>query len=150
MNVKVYTDGACKGNPGPGGWAFLIVVDEELLEADKGGDADTTNNKMELQGVIEGLKAAYKLLGEGEDSITVVSASKYIVDAFEKGWLAKWCTNGWKTGQKKPVRNKDQWEQLLNLVRQHKVQWEWVHGHRGNAFNEIADQLAVEAKNSVS
>jgi len=138
MNSKMltlYTDGACKGNPGPGGWGALLrygEVEKELW----GGEEATTNNRMELQAVIEGLSALTR-----PSSITIVTDSQYVKNGMTQ-WIHNWKRNGWKTAARKPVKNADLWQQLDELVQTHDVHWEWVKGHSGHPENERADQLA--------
>lgn len=137
--VTIYTDGACSGNPGPGGFAAILVAGPHRKEIVK-GFRRTTNNRMELLAVIEGLKSL-----KSRSKVTIWSDSKYVVDAVEKGWARSWRRNGWRKGDKKPALNPDLWEQLLNLLDQHQVRFEWVRGHDGHDENERADQLAVAA-----
>jgi ribonuclease HI len=134
--VILTTDGACIGNPGPGGWAALLKFKskEKMLS---GNEAETTNNRMELLAVIEGLQALKRRC-----HVTVVTDSQYVMKAFKEGWLEKWERNGWKTADKKPVKNQDLWESLLTLEGQHDVHWEWVKGHSGHPDNERVDQEA--------
>ena len=133
--VMLYTDGACKGNPGPGGWGALLRYrgrEKELW----GGEPDTTNNRMELQAVIQGLEALTR-----PAAVTVVTDSQYVKNGMNQ-WIHNWKRNGWKTAAKKPVKNADLWQQLDALVQQHDVDWEWVKGHSGHTENERADELA--------
>lgn len=135
--IKLYTDGACSGNPGPGGWGAVLRYDEQEKEL-CGGEKHTTNNRMELTAVIEGL-AALKEPCEVE----VISDSKYVVDAVEKGWARSWQRNGWKKADKKPALNSDLWQRLLDLLNVHKVSFTWIKGHAGHPENERCDFLAV-------
>ena len=141
--VDLFTDGACRGNPGPGGWGLILRYDATEKEL-AGGEKDTTNNRMELTAVIRGLEALNKPC-----RLTVHTDSRYIVDAFEKGWLDNWIARGWRRaatkGQGKPVLNVDLWQRLLELINKHQVQFEWVRGHSGHLENERADKLAVGA-----
>lgn len=133
--VTLYTDGACKGNPGPGGWGALLIykgVEKELF----GGELDTTNNRMELLGAINGLAALKR-----QCQVQLYTDSKYVMQGIEE-WLANWKARGWKTASKQPVKNVDLWQRLDALVQQHKVTWHWVKGHAGHQGNERADQLA--------
>ena len=135
-HVDIYTDGACRGNPGKGGWGAILVyggVEKEL----SGGEAMTTNNRMELSAVIAALRA----LRESCD-ITLTSDSKYVIDAITKGWVYAWKKNGWKTAQKKPVKNEDLWKEMDALLPRFEIQWHWVKGHAGDPGNEKADELA--------
>ncbi|MCH7529165.1 MAG: ribonuclease HI [Candidatus Marinimicrobia bacterium] len=141
--VDLFTDGACRGNPGPGGWGLILRFDGREKEL-AGGEKDTTNNRMELTAVIRGLEAL-----KTPCRLTVHTDSRYIVDAFEKGWLDNWIARGWRRaatkGQGKPVLNVDLWQRLLELIDKHQVQFEWVRGHAGHPENERADRLAVGA-----
>ena len=135
-----YTDGACSGNPGPGGWGALLVAkdgDTVLKERElKGGEADTTNNRMELTAAIEALTSLTR-----RTTITIVTDSSYVKDGLTK-WIHGWKRNGWKTAAKKPVKNEDLWRALDDAVAEHDVSWEWVKGHAGHEENERADKLA--------
>lgn len=133
--VHIYTDGACKGNPGPGGWGALLQYKGRELEL-FGGEDNTTNNRMELQAVIEGLSALKR-----RSQVLLVTDSKYVMQGMQQ-WLAGWKKRGWKTASKQPVKNQDLWQQLDALVQQHDVQWQWVAGHTGHPGNERADDLA--------
>lgn len=133
--MNLYTDGACKGNPGPGGWGTLMRykgVEKELY----GGEADTTNNRMELTAVIKGLEALNRAC-----AVRIVTDSQYVKQGITQ-WIKRWRCNGWRTADKKPVKNRDLWEQLDALLERHQVEWKWVKGHAGHAENERADQLA--------
>lgn len=136
--VMIYTDGACSGNPGAGGYACILVygkTEKELC----GGESGTTNNRMELTAIIEGLSA----LREPCD-VTVTSDSKYVIDAINLGWARSWQRNGWRKADKKPALNVDLWEKLLPLLDTHSVTFEWIKGHDGHPYNERCDRLAVE------
>jgi ribonuclease HI len=137
--ITLYTDGACSGNPGPGGWAAILSYNGTEKEL-SGGFGHTTNNRMELMGVIAGL-ASLKEPCE----VTVVSDSKYVVDAMRNGWAAKWRANGWKRNRKDPALNPDLWQRLLDLCAHHRVKFQWVNGHAGHPENERCDCLAVAA-----
>ncbi len=134
--VTIYTDGACSGNPGPGGWGALLMDDEKTMEI-KGGKADTTNNQMELMAAIKAIK---KLRLPSRDVI-IRTDSTYVRDGITK-WMPNWKANGWKTANKKPVKNRDLWIQLDELAQRHNVSWQWVKGHSGNEGNNRADVLA--------
>lgn len=134
--IEVYTDGACSGNPGPGGWGATIKLEEETVEI-YGGENNTTNNRMELKAVISALAYLKK-----KRDIILFTDSKYVMKGIQE-WIKKWKTNNWKTSQKKTVKNKDLWVELDSLTNKHSIQWEWVKGHSGNYGNEIADRLAV-------
>ncbi len=138
--VEIYTDGACSGNPGPGGWGTLLMFDGRTKEL-AGYEEQTTNNRMEIQAVIEGLQALKEPC-----SVKIYSDSAYVVNTFKQGWLEGWKRNGWKRGPKKnqPVQNEDQWRILDLLVQKHNVEFIKVKGHSGNEFNEVVDRLAVE------
>ena len=141
-HVDIYTDGACSGNPGPGGWAAIIMFvksDGEIIEKElSGGVPDTTNNRMELTAVI----SAFEALREA-CAVTVYTDSKYIVDAVNLGWAKKWQKNNWVKPDKAPAMNPDLWEKLLLLLDLHEVELKWVRGHNGNPYNERCDKLAV-------
>lgn len=138
--VEVYTDGACSGNPGPGGWAAILKHGRHEKEI-AGFVPETTNNRMELTAAIEALKGLKRPC-----EVIIHSDSAYLVDSFRKGWLAGWKRNGWKRGPNKrdPVLNVDLWQELDALVSRHQVKWEKVTGHAGHVFNERVDRLAVE------
>lgn len=136
-NVEIYTDGACSGNPGPGGWGAVLIyngVEKQL----SGSEKETTNNRMELSAVITALKALREPC-----NVTLTTDSKYVCDAINKGWLNSWQKNNWKKADKKPVLNIDLWQELLPLLDKHRVEFIWVKGHNGHKYNEICDKLAV-------
>ncbi len=135
--VFMFTDGACSGNPGPGGWGTILRYGDAEKEL-SGGEAQTTNNRMELLAVINGL-AALKEPCE----VTIQSDSRYVVDGIEKGWARSWKRNGWRKADKKPALNADLWEKLLTLLDIHTVNFIWIKGHAGHPENERCDQLAV-------
>ena len=135
--INMYTDGACKGNPGAGGYACILVFGEHEKVL-SGGEAETTNNRMELSAVIAGLSALKEPC-----EVEICSDSKYIVSAINEGWLASWIKNNWKKSDKKPVLNVELWERLDALLAIHTVRFVWVHGHRGHAYNERCDLLAT-------
>lgn len=134
--VTIYTDGSCLGNPGPGGWAAVLLCGETRKEL-AGGYAGTTNNRMELRAVIEALSALTRPC-----RVTLHTDSQYVRNALTKGWLDGWQKNGWKTAAKKPVKNQDLWQKLLPLTQQHQVDFRWVRGHAGDPENERCDVLA--------
>ncbi|MCL2538883.1 MAG: ribonuclease HI [Oscillospiraceae bacterium] len=136
--VDLYTDGACSGNPGPGGWAAVLLYRGHEREM-SGYSRDTTNNRMELTAVIEGLRALKQSC-----EVTVYTDSKYIVEAVEKGWVYGWEKRNWKRAGNKPALNSDLWKELLSLLSKHTVHFSWVKGHDGNPFNERCDALAVK------
>ena len=133
--IRIYTDGACRGNPGPGGWGALLVAGE--LEKELwGGEPLTTNNRMELTAAIRGLEALKRRC-----KVDVYTDSQYVRNGIRE-WLAQWKKRGWKTADKKPVKNQDLWERLDELVTGHEIEWHWVKGHSGHDGNERADALA--------
>ena len=136
--VTLYTDGACSGNPGPGGWGAILAYKGTEKEL-SGGDPKTTNNRMELTAVIEGLKALKEPC-----IVELYSDSKYVIDALSKGWAVSWQSKGWRKADKKPALNPDLWEELLVLVAKHEMRYHWVKGHADNPKNNRCDQLAVE------
>jgi ribonuclease HI len=142
--VLLVPDGAVSGNPGPGGWAVILVSGAHCREL-SGGEPHTTNNRMELRAVIEGLKALTRPC-----RVHVQSDSSYVVNAHRQGWLRNWQRNGWRTAARKPVENQDLWEDLLAAEQRHEVTWELVKGHAGHELNERADELAVQAREGVA
>ena len=136
--LKIYTDGACKGNPGPGGWGALLDYDGQIKEIN-GYSNETTNNMMELTAVIEALQQLNRTC-----QIVITTDSNYVKDGITD-WIKKWKINGWKTANKKPVKNKGLWVKLDQLVSQHTITWKWIKGHSGHPQNERADALANEA-----
>ena len=140
--VTVYTDGACSGNPGPGGWAAILMPDGDRNDAEQytGGASQTTNNRMELTAALEALKSL-----NDPATVKLHTDSAYVSRAFNDGWLANWKRNGWRTSSKKPVKNKDLWQALDAQNERHKVEWIWVKGHADDALNNYADSLAVTA-----
>ena len=136
--IELFTDGACKGNPGLGGWGVLINNSNNFIEL-KGTQQQTTNNRMELIAVIEGLKSIKE-----NENIEITTDSMYVKNGINE-WINNWKRNGWKTAAKKPVKNKDLWQELDELVQNYSINWKWVKGHSGHPGNERADQLANEA-----
>ena len=136
-DVNLYTDGACKGNPGPGGWGAILVAAGREKEM-SGGEANTTNNRMELLGAI----AAFEAL-RYPCRVVFTSDSRYVIDSLEKGWAESWRRKGWKKSDGKPALNPDLWERLLTAVAPHEVTYVWVKGHAGHPYNERCDALAV-------
>ena len=134
--ITIYTDGACSGNPGIGGWGVVILENKKEDIFLNGGDDSTTNNKMELTAAIEALK-----IFKEKKEIKLVTDSKYVKDGIQT-WIHNWKKNGWKTSAKKPVKNKELWIELDQLISKHTISWEWVKGHAGNKYNEKADYLA--------
>ena len=140
--VEIYTDGACSGNPGPGGWGAILRyngVEKEL----SGGEAQTTNNRMELTAAIKALEALKESC-----AVELYSDSKYVVDALEKGWAEGWKKRGWVKSDKKPALNPDLWQRLLELLEMHSVSCHWVKGHAENQFNNRCDAMAVAMRDS--
>lgn len=142
-NVIIYTDGACSGNPGPGGWGSILMYKENKKEI-SGGKDDTTNNVMEMTAVIEALKML-----KFPCNVKIYSDSAYVVNAFNNGWIYNWKKNNWKTADKKPVKNKELWEELYNFTKIHKVEFIKVKGHSDNEFNNRCDELARNAINNI-
>ena len=140
-HVELYTDGACSGNPGPGGWAYILRHDASASEReDSGGEAHTTNNRMELMAVIRGLTALTRA-----SKVDVYSDSQYVLNGLES-WMDNWKKKGWVTASKAPVKNKDLWELLDGLRGKHELSYHWIRGHNEHPENERADQLAVAAR----
>jgi len=139
LQVTLYTDGACSGNPGPGGWACVLLY-KDLKRRISGFENHTTNNKMELMGVIHGLETLTRPM-----PVLIITDSQYVKNAFTAGWLDNWQKNGWKTKSGDPVKNQDLWLQLSLLQRKHTLSWQWVKGHSGNEYNEMCDELARNA-----
>jgi len=135
--VEIFTDGACSGNPGPGGYGAILRYGEHIKEL-SGGEEQTTNNRMELTAVITALEALKEPC-----FVTLTTDSKYVVDGVEKGWAKSWRENGWKKKDKKPALNPDLWGKLLDLLEIHEVKFNWVKGHAGHPENERCDELAV-------
>lgn len=139
-DIFAYTDGACSGNPGPGGWGVLLVArngNDVIRERElSGGEADTTNNRMELLAAIQALEALSQ-----SSRITIVTDSRYLRDGITK-WIKNWKRRGWKTASNHPVKNRDLWERLDEMRNRHSVNWKWVRGHRGHPENERSDELA--------
>lgn len=140
--VEIFTDGACKGNPGPGGWGAVIRSGKHEKEL-SGGERDTTNNRMELMAAIEALNALTRPC-----HVTLTTDSVYVRDGITK-WVHGWQKNGWRTADKKPVKNVELWQALLEATRRHRISWHWVKGHAGHAENERADALATAAASAI-
>ncbi|MDQ0251727.1 ribonuclease HI [Sphingomonas kyeonggiensis] len=138
QHVEIATDGACKGNPGKGGWGVVLRMGTTEKEL-SGGEAHTTNNRMEMMAAIQGLKALTRPC-----RVTLSTDSRYVMDGLTK-WIHGWMKNGWKTADKKPVKNADLWQELLAAAKPHQVKWVWVKGHAGHPDNERADKLASDA-----
>ena len=139
MNYTIYTDGACSGNPGPGGWGAVILDEREKQNNISGKVKDTTNNRMELMAPIMALKKI-----KTKSDITIFTDSTYVKNGITE-WIKKWEKNGWKTSNKKPVKNKDLWIKLNDLCQKNKISWKWVKGHSNNKYNILADELATQA-----
>lgn len=135
--VYIYTDGACSGNPGPGGWGAVLKY-EKIQKHISGGEKMTTNNRMELTSVIEALKCLKE-----KCHVVLTTDSKYVCDGINKGWAASWKKNGWKKSDKKPALNHEMWDELLKLCDIHEVEFLWVKGHNGHPENELCDKMAV-------
>lgn len=136
--ITIYTDGACSGNPGPGGWGVILIYGDRTREL-SGGELMTTNNRMELQATIEGLNQLKEPC-----QVSFYTDSKYVLQGFTE-WLPGWQKKGWKTSDNKPVKNVDLWQALLAAAAIHKISWHWVKGHSGDKMNDRADELAVAA-----
>lgn len=141
--IHIYSDGACKGNPGPGGWGAVIQYGKHEKEI-SGGDIDTTNNRMEMMAAINALKMLIEPC-----KVILFTDSKYVIDGITK-WVEGWKRNGWVNASKKPVRNSDLWHELIAAAKDHQIEWTWVKGHNGNAGNERADKLASDAAVAIS
>lgn len=138
-HIEIYADGACRGNPGPGGWGVLLISGEHRKEL-SGSEPHTTNNRMELLGAIRGIEA----LKNPGTTARIYTDSQYVIKGISE-WVANWKQRGWKTADKKPVKNQDLWERLDAIAEQHNLEWHWVRGHSGVEGNERVDQLANEA-----
>jgi ribonuclease HI len=138
-NVTIYTDGACSNNPGPGGWAAVLIYKGTKKQI-SGFDPETTNNRMELKAVLEALNALKEPC-----NVTLFTDSSYIHNAFEKRWIDNWLENGWKTAAKKPVENQQLWQDILDASKQHNISWQKVKGHAGDKYNTVCDKLATGA-----
>jgi ribonuclease HI len=137
--VAIYTDGSCLGNPGPGGWASLLVHgDQQKLLV--GSEGDSTNNRMEMQAVLEGLQVL-----KNSCEVSLYVDSQYVMNAFTQGWLVSWKKKGWKTANRAPVKNQDLWLLLEEAASRHRIHWHWVKGHSGHRENEIVNQAAMDA-----
>ena len=137
--ITIYTDGSSRGNPGPGGYGTLMIYQGHRKEL-SGGFAKTTNNRMEIYAALAGLEALKEPC-----QITIISDSKYLVDAMDKGWIHGWKKKGWSRGANKPLKNADLWKRISEATKGHQIAWQWVKGHSGQAENELCDQLATEA-----
>jgi ribonuclease HI len=146
-SVEIFTDGACKGNPGPGGWGALMRVHANGKVHEKelsGAEAETTNNRMEMTGVIRALAALNQPC-----QVTLCTDSKYVIDGITK-WVFGWQKKGWVNSKREPVANEDLWKEMLLVAKPHKIEWQWVRGHNGHVENERVDKLASDAANEVA
>ena len=141
--IEIFTDGGCHGNPGPGGWAF-VMQDDDRIQTGHGHESVTTNNRMELRAVIEALKAAREHKGDSDCSVALFTDSQYVRGGITD-WMQRWLRNGWKTSDRKPVKNKDLWQELRRHTEGFDISWHWVRGHSGNSRNELCDSLVQEA-----
>jgi ribonuclease HI len=141
--VELFTDGACKGNPGPGGWGALLRLGKHEKEL-SGGESDTTNNRMEMTAVIRGLEALIEPC-----EVAIYTDSRYVMDGMTK-WIDGWQKRGWISASKQPVRNKDLWHELIEAAGKHAIEWNWVRGHNGHPENERVDQLASDAAEAIA
>lgn len=141
--VEIFTDGACLGNPGPGGWAALLRF-KTVEKWISGGERDTTNNRMELMAAISALEALKR-----PSNVVLTTDSTYVKQGIET-WVARWIANGWRTSDRKPVKNQELWERLVEAVAPHSVRWHWTRGHSGHAENESVDQLARQAAEAIA
>jgi ribonuclease HI len=144
--LKIYTDGGCSGNPGPGGWAYVIISqEEEIIAKEMGSQKETTNNRMELTAVIEALRAIKKQEAP-TPNVTVYTDSQYVQKGISE-WIQNWKRNSWRTSGKTPVKNKELWIELDSLAGEFHITWKWVKGHDGNKFNELCDRMTQESIN---
>ena len=143
VEVEIYSDGACLGNPGPGGWGAILMAKDKKKEI-SGSESDTTNNRMELTAVIEALKTLKK-----PAQVKLYTDSKYVIDGITK-WIFSWKKTQWRNSNRKLVKNSDLWQNLDNEVQKHKIKWIWVKGHSGNFYNELVDNLARKQAESIS
>ena len=139
MKYKIYTDGACSGNPGPGGWAAIIIENNKVKDMFSGSEKNTTNNQMELLATIKAIQKFKK-----KSEISIFTDSTYVRDGITI-WIKQWEQNGWKTASKKPVKNKELWKKLKNLSSKHSIKWIWVKGHAQDKYNNLVDELAQGA-----
>ncbi len=142
-DLKIYTDGACLGNPGPGGWGAVLLYKEHKKEI-SGSEKDTTNNRMEMKAVIEALRTLKK-----PSQLTIYIDSQYVKDGITK-WIFSWKKNGWRNANRKPIKNVDLWQEMDEEVLKHRIEWIWVKGHSGDYYNEIVDKLARKAAESIT
>jgi ribonuclease HI len=147
MNFEIYTDGACSGNPGPGGWAYIVVKDNNVVFQCTGYEKETTNNRMEMMAIIEALEDLIKQKKVGPECVIhVYTDSAYILNCYVNHWWDVWLNNNWQTASKKSVKNKELWERLIPLFQNKYIWFHKVEGHSGNKWNEMVDVLAVQAR----
>ena len=144
MNITIYTDGGCTGNPGPGGWGAVLIVNGKEIEI-SGGAPQTTNNQMELTAVIRALEYVGKMFSLKDDLLSIYTDSQYVKNGITS-WIINWERNGWKTASKKPVKNKDFWIELRTLSKLANIEWFWVKGHSGDKYNELCDLLVAKER----
>jgi len=146
QQVVIYTDGACDPNPGTGGWAAILFHPHTATRTEiSGGERDSTNNRMELTAVIEALQKLKQ-----HCRVAIITDSEYVKNAFTAGWLKNWVARGWKTADRKPVKNQDLWMKLIDLTAAHEIEWRWVRGHAFDRWNNRCDELAVEARKKLA
>ena len=149
--LKIYTDGGCSGNPGPGGWAYLMVLEtfqeKKIIIQEKGAERNTTNNRMELSAVINALRAL-KRMEDVPRQTALFTDSQYVQKGITE-WIHNWKRNSWRTSDKSPVKNQDLWKELDQLAGEFKIKWEWIRGHAGHEYNEICDKMTQEAIGSL-
>ncbi|OQY36417.1 MAG: ribonuclease HI [Spirochaetaceae bacterium 4572_7] len=144
MNITIYTDGGCTGNPGPGGWGAVLLVNGQEIEL-SGGAPQTTNNQMELTAVTKALEYIAKEYSIKDDTLSIYTDSQYVKNGITS-WIINWERNGWKTASKKPVKNKDFWIELRTLTKIANIEWFWVKGHSGDKYNELCDLLVAKER----
>jgi len=149
-SLKIFTDGGCSGNPGPGGWAYVMILDTfqgtQIAAKNMGAEKNTTNNRMELTAVISALRALKKM--DVPRKAAVITDSQYVQKGITE-WIQAWKRNSWRTSDKKPVKNQDLWMELDSLSQDFSIKWEWVRGHAGNEYNEMCDRMTQEAIASI-
>ena len=149
--LKIYTDGGCAGNPGPGGWAYVMIIEtfqgKKIIAQNKGAERETTNNRMELSAVIAALRAFQKMKDVPRQA-SVYTDSQYVQKGITE-WIRTWKRNSWRTSDKTPVKNQDLWKELDSIAGELSIKWEWVRGHAGNEFNELCDQMTQDAIASI-
>lgn len=148
MKIEAYSDGGCIGNPGPGGWAYVLVLDQGE-KTGSGGNPDTTNNRMELTAVIQALKDINSYKPWRKSGVVFYTDSQYVHRGITQ-WIKRWEINGWRTSEKKPVKNVDLWRKLSELSEALEIEWRWVRGHSGNRLNELCDRLVKQEMRTVS